>query len=64
VTVHKVTEQQSLGEVVASSGGAWGSVFIELEFVRLLESIFGEKVIAQYFSTFPLDKIGTCFCMS
>jgi len=57
VTVHKVTEQQSLGEVVASSGGAWGSVYIEKEFIRLLEAIFGEKVVQSYWTSYPLDAI-------
>ncbi len=58
MTVHKVTDNNSLGEVLASSGGAWGSVYVELEFVKLLETVFGAAVIKSYQIANPLDWIG------
>jgi hypothetical protein len=51
------------GEVIASSGGAFGSVFIEEAFISLLQKIFGTALINEYRTAFPIDFVGTlCLC--
>jgi hypothetical protein len=65
-TVHQVTDKESLGEVCASSGGAWGSTFVDLAFVAFLNSVIRVPQNAQgkqddfmtlYKRAYPADYI-------
>lgn len=54
-TMHLVTQNQVLGEVVQSSGGPWGSINIDKKFVELLEKIVSKSKLDVYKINHPGD---------
>jgi hypothetical protein len=50
-TIHKLSKERTLGEVVASGGGPWGSLDVEIKFHQWLEEKFGKSVLQTYIRT-------------
>lgn len=49
ITVHELLDQQgTLKELHKATGGPYGSVGIDKEFLTLLDNIFGEEIMLQY----------------
>ena len=49
ITVHAMdSEKGCLQEVYKASGGPYGSVSVDLQFEKLLDSIFGAEFISHY----------------
>lgn len=44
ITCHEVLENKSIGELVPPSGGDWGSTYVNENFMKFLEEIFGPAV--------------------
>jgi hypothetical protein len=55
ITVHQLTKDGCLKEVVCRSGGRWGSVCIDENFVLLLDQVFGKEVMDYYRENFPQE---------
>jgi hypothetical protein len=55
ITAHALTKDGNLREVAARSGGRWGSVCIDENFVRLLDQVFGKDVMDYYRTTYPQE---------
>jgi hypothetical protein len=55
IAVHKVTEKNLLGEVQASSGGPWGSSYVDDAFWCWLKSVFGDHNMDEYKKTHAVD---------
>jgi hypothetical protein len=47
-TVHKINQNNTLEEVVASTGGPWGSTYVDQAFVKLLQDIIGEEALRKF----------------
>lgn len=47
-TVHELSENGSLKEICAASGGDWGVLKVDAAFVALLGTIFGAEVMEQF----------------
>ena len=45
ITVHRITNSESMEEIFSPSGGAWGSTQIDRAFQKLLEKLLGENFI-------------------
>ena len=57
VTVHSVGSDDKLRELHHATGGAWGGTYVDLEFVCLLELIFGKDLIKQFQNESPCEWI-------
>ena len=53
ITAHQVTDDGRLRELHRASGGAWGGIYVDKNFVKLLESVFGEDAIKEYKTKHP-----------
>ncbi|XP_065839393.1 heat shock 70 kDa protein 12A-like isoform X2 [Oscarella lobularis] len=54
-TVHEVQSDNRIRELHHATGGAWGGVYIDQNYVQLLERIFGEKMIEKFRSNHQRD---------
>ena len=55
VAVHEVQSDNRIRELHQATGGAWGGVYIDQNYVQLLERIFGEKMIEKFRSNHQRD---------
>ena len=57
VTVHSVGHEDKVRELHHATGGAWGGIYVDLEFSRLLERIFGNDLMKRYQKEYPCEWI-------
>ena len=57
VTVHSVGHDDKVRELHHATGGAWGGIYVDLEFCRLLERIFGTDLMKRYQKECPCEWI-------
>ena len=57
IAVHKVLPDRTVKELHCATGGAWGSTYVDKNFVELLEQIFDKDVIDEYRATYPGDWV-------
>ena len=48
IACHEVDDGDRIRQIVAPSGGAWGSAFVDDHFVRLLGEVFGAEWMGQF----------------
>ncbi|CAG0883187.1 unnamed protein product [Cyprideis torosa] len=49
ITVHEIVDVKgNLKEIHKASGGACGSIYVDVEFIRLLERIFGQRFMSEF----------------
>ena len=58
ITVHRITNSDSMGEIFSPSGGAWGSTQIDRAFQELLGKLLGENFINVLMSEHSCDWLG------
>lgn len=56
-TVHRVTENQSLGQVLPASGDATGSHYINMKILNYLVELFGEGVMKAFATEYTPDYV-------
>ena len=57
ITVHQKLADGTLKELTQASGGAWGGMYVNLEFEKLLISIFGADLYTQFKEEFPMKEL-------
>ena len=57
IVAHKVRKDGKIRELFRATGGAWGGTMIDLQFVTLLNKIFGEEFITAFQQEFPKDYV-------
>ena len=57
VAVHEVQSDDMIRELHHATGGAWGGTYVDQNYVRLLERIFGKKSINKFRSRYQSDWI-------
>jgi len=53
VACHEIVEEFKVKEIIPPSGGAWGSTYIDDEFIRLLKTIFTDNWIEEFKQSDP-----------
>ena len=57
ITVHQKLSDGTLKELTQASGGAWGGMYVNQEFEKLLISIFGADLYSQFKEKFPMKEL-------
>merc|ERR1712154_16443 len=53
IACHEIDENERIRQIVAPSGGAWGSAFVDDHFVTLLTDIFGAEWMTEFQREYP-----------
>ena len=57
ITVHEKQENGTLKELTQPSGGAWGGMYVNMEFQNFLISLFGADIYTEFKETFPASAL-------
>lgn len=57
ITVHEKQRDGTLKEITQASGGAWGGMYVNEEFQKLLISIFGAEIYSKFKEQMPLKYL-------
>ena len=57
IACHQVDDKGRIRQIAAPSGGAWGSTYVDENFLTVLKQIFGEKWMDEFKQKYPAKYI-------
>ena len=57
ITAHRIAKDEKMEEILPSSGGDWGGMNVNREFIYKLGEIFGNDFLNRYKSKYPQDWV-------